>query len=221
MNTNTPNARPFDAPTAFTPTDSYGTGFGTVASTLSGTEAQRVNTPEELLAHQLAGLYDAEQRLAAALPLMADCVQNPDVREAILQHAQETAQQVQRLDQCFTFLNVPRPTVSCDAVAGMVQEFQQFQSLASPECLEGYVIAGGCKIEAYESAAYLGVKALATVLDLRSVVDLLDESLDEEERTAATMNGAWRTWTHAATGTAPTFGERITSGVAGVFSGAR
>ena len=67
---------------------------------------------ETLLLDQLEDLYDAEQRLTKALPLMAEAANNTALQAAFQQHDRETRHQVRRLEQAFQALGKcrrPRP----------------------------------------------------------------------------------------------------------------
>ena len=56
-----------------------------------------IQNTQDLFLYSLCGMYDAERKLVQVLPTLAQEVQDPQVREAFLQHQQETQQHVRNL----------------------------------------------------------------------------------------------------------------------------
>jgi|GEM_PF-6421039 len=110
---------------------------GTNTSTLLDTSIQfmflkerkaavRIQSPQDLFMYNLCSMYDAEQKLTQVLPELARESQNPQVRDAFLQHEQETRQHVRNLEQCFQILNQQPMALENYAVAGLKQNHDTF-----------------------------------------------------------------------------------------------
>ena len=59
----------------------------------------QMDTLRELYIAELKDLYSAEKQLVAALPKMAKCASNPELRRAFENHLAETEGHVERLEQ--------------------------------------------------------------------------------------------------------------------------
>ena len=59
------------------------------------------NSLTDVLAEDLADLYNAEQQLVAALPRLAAAAHSYELRDALESHLEETRVHVQRLDDVF------------------------------------------------------------------------------------------------------------------------
>jgi len=85
-----------------------------------------MQTPQDLFFYDLCAMYDAEQKLVQALPVLARECQIPQVSEAFLEHQQETIQHVRNLEQCFQLLGRQPLTLENHAVAGLKQDHDAF-----------------------------------------------------------------------------------------------
>jgi len=141
--------------------------------------------PEELFLHELSDMYDAEQRIAKMLPLMAKECTNPQVKQAFEEHEQETQQQIQHLEQCFQLLKTKPEKAQCAAVAGMKQEHESFlKEEPSADILTLFDLSGASKTEYYEMASYKGLIENATQLGEKQIAQLLQENYQQEEAMA-------------------------------------
>ncbi|HZS78547.1 MAG TPA: ferritin-like domain-containing protein [Ktedonobacteraceae bacterium] len=144
-----------------------------------------MKNPQQLFLHELGDMYDAEQRILHMLPLMANEVENSEVKSAFNMHEQVTHQQVKNLEQCFQILGEKPPRTSCDAIAGLKKEHDSFlKEGPSPEILTMFDLGGACKTEYYEMASYRGLVEKANLMGQPQVAQLLQENLRQEEAMA-------------------------------------
>src|SRR4051812_44798327 len=110
----------------------------------------------DLLIEELQDLYDAEQQLLKALPLMAESAFCEELREALQLHEQETKGQVVRLELVFKELKMAAKGKHCPAMAGLIKEGQELlkEKDADPTVLDAGLIVAAQKIEHYEIASY-------------------------------------------------------------------
>jgi ferritin-like metal-binding protein YciE len=141
-------------------------------------------TMQDLLIHQLQDIYSAENMLTKALPKMQEKASTEALATAFRDHLAETQNQVGRLDQVFDILGERPGGVKCKAMEGLIEEAQEILDEDGNESvIDAAIIAAAQRVEHYEISAYGSAKAFATLLGLSDVVQLLNET--QEEETAA------------------------------------
>ena len=142
------------------------------------------NNLNDLLIHQLKDLYDAETRLTAALPKMADAASRPELKQAFRTHLAETENQIRRLEQVFQRLNCPAEGETCPAMKGLIQEGQDIISAnGDPDVKDAGLIGAAQKVEHYEIASYGTARTFAQRLGFMDIAQILQQTLDEEGNT--------------------------------------
>jgi len=140
-----------------------------------------ITTLQDLLIDELKDLYSAEKQLLKALPKMADAASDAPLRQAILDHLEETRQHVTRLEQAFTSLGETPKAKTCKAMQGLLAEGEKTITKKAPDPLRDAGLIGAAqRVEHYEIAAYGTARAFAEELGLDDVAGLLQTTLDEE-----------------------------------------
>ena len=135
----------------------------------------------DLLVDELKDLFSAEHQLFKALPRMARAAHNPELRTAFEKHLQETHGHAQRLEQICDSLDARPRGKKCVAMEGLIEEGKELLEEGGPvQVLDAGLIGAAQKVEHYEMAAYGTARAHAQLLGYRGVVDLLQQTLDEE-----------------------------------------
>jgi ferritin-like metal-binding protein YciE len=144
----------------------------------------KLNTLTEALHSELADLYDAEQQLVSRLPQVAQAVQSSTLRKAVEEHLQETREQVVRLEKVFEMVGRRPERDECQAMQGLLEEVEEVEEVIAAsgdrQVKDAVLIGALQRVEHYEMAGYGTARAFAKQLDMDEVVDLLQESLDEE-----------------------------------------
>ncbi len=138
---------------------------------------------KDLLVDQLRDLYNAEQQLTSALPKMARAATSPRLVDAFEGHAKETLKQVNRLAQIFEVLEQKPKGKTCKAMQGLIKESEEAIDMLedwAPEVVDAALIVAAQKVEHYEIAGYGSMRTFAQILGEKDVVELLQETLDEE-----------------------------------------
>ena len=147
-----------------------------------------LNSLDDLLVVQLQDLYDAEQRLTKALPLMADAATNKELKAAFQKHLRETEQHVTRLEKVFSILGQSAKSHTCEAMKGLVEEGNEaINAGGDPEVRDAALIAAAQRVEHYEMAGYGTVRSYARLLNNAKAEQLLQETLEEEKATDAKL----------------------------------
>ena len=157
-----------------------------------------LDTLHEIFIDQLKDIYSAENQLVKALPKMAKAASSPELKQAFEEHLEQTREQVERLDQVMEIAGATGKGKKCAGMEGLIEEGKEVIDMkgeATPAALDAALIAAAQRVEHYEIAAYGTVCTFAKILGMRDALDLLKETLNEEETTdkrltqiAATVN---------------------------------
>ena len=141
----------------------------------------KIPTIAKLLEDQLKDIHSAEAQLVKALPKMAKKASSSELKKAITSHLEETRHHVERLDQIGQTLGVKLSGKKCKAMEGLIQEGAEVLEADGPgSVIDAALIAAAQRVEHYEISAYGSARALASHLGHDDIVELLQETLDEE-----------------------------------------
>lgn len=144
---------------------------------------------EDLFHHQLRDIYNAEQQLIKAMPEFQNEAVNPELKDALAKHLEETKSQKERLDQVADELGIDLEGETCEAMKGLIEEGKDFVSEdASDHVRDAGIIADAQRIEHYEISAYGTVRHFSKALGHDNVTDILQEILDEENNADEILN---------------------------------
>jgi len=166
-----------------------------------------LQTLEDVFSEQLKDIYSAENQILKALPKMAKAASSPDLQRAFEEHFEQTAKQVERLDQIMAMVDATGKGKKCKGMGGLLEEGSEVleqKRTASPAALDAAMIAAAQRVEHYEIAAYGTLCTYAKQLGNREALALLKETLQEEEETdkrlsqiASTVNLEAAEWQQA------------------------
>jgi ferritin-like metal-binding protein YciE len=141
----------------------------------------KLDSLEDVFAHELNDLYSAEDQLVEALPKMAEAASSEELKKAFEHHLEETRDHRDRIQEIFGQLGKRRSGAECKAMKGLIAEGEEvIKSKGDATAKDAALIAAAQRVEHYEIAAYGTAKTLAGELDLGEAKDLLDQTLDEE-----------------------------------------
>jgi ferritin-like metal-binding protein YciE len=143
----------------------------------------------ELLIDELSDLYSAEKQLVEALPKMAKAASCEKLRTAFQDHLTVTQGHVQRLEEAFQELGDKPKRKKCKAMEGLIEEGAEIiKKKGLPEVKDVALIGAAQRVEHYEMAAYGTSRAIAESLELSSIAELLQQTLDEERDADTELN---------------------------------
>ena len=138
----------------------------------------------DLFVHELRDLYDAENQLLKALPLMAQAAKSPQLKKAFEMHLRETQEQVRRLEQVFKGLSETPEGKTCKGMQGLIAEAkEELGEDADPAVMDAALIVAAQKVEHYEIAGYGSECTFARVLEYHDAARILKQTMAEEEST--------------------------------------
>lgn len=140
------------------------------------------NTIKDLLADEIKDLYSAEKQLTKAIPKMAKGSNDPALKDAFTAHLTETQGQVARLEEVGQLLGIKVTGKKCAGMEGVIEEGAEVLEEEGEETiLDLGIIGAGSRVEHYEMAGYMTAISLARRMNAGEVVNLLQQSLAEEE----------------------------------------
>ena len=141
-----------------------------------------MKTLEDLFFDQLADMYDAEQRIAKALPKMIKAATCAKVQEALQNHLGETEGQISKLEEAFESIGKKAEAHKCKATVGILDEGDELASdFKGSPAINAAVIAACQKVEHYEIATYGCLHEWAELLGHDEAASLIEEILEEEK----------------------------------------
>lgn len=156
---------------------------------------------QELFVQQLKDLHSAEGQLVKALPKMAKGATNPELRQAIEMHLEETKSQQQRIEEIFEGerLNGSPRGHKCKGMEGLIEEgAEMLEDDGEQNVIDAGLIAAAQRVEHYEIAGYSTARAMAELLGLSQATRLLSQSLNEEEAADKKLTQIAAQYVHAA-----------------------
>lgn len=145
---------------------------------------KKLESLKDLYLHELKDIYSAEKQITKALPKLAKTASSEELQTAFEEHLQQTENQIARLDKIFQRLGESSTGPKCKGMEGLLKEGEDFiKEKATPSVLDAGMIVAAQKVEHYEIAAYGSLCTYAELLGNEEDLDLLKETLAEEEET--------------------------------------
>ncbi|HUO50594.1 MAG TPA: DUF892 family protein [Candidatus Paceibacterota bacterium] len=144
----------------------------------------------DLFVLKLGALLDIEEQITKALPKFAKAASNEELREAFMEHLEETKQQTERLHEIFGMLDVAPKKTRVEAIRGMAEDSEWIiKSVKSPSARDALLIASAQYVEHYEMSGYESAIAWAEILDVYDAVGHLRDTLKEEQAASKKLAG--------------------------------
>lgn len=153
-----------------------------------------------LFKEQIKDAFSAETQLLAALPKLRDAANDTSLRELLGQHLTETEEHALRIRAICDELDCDPAGHRCKAMAGLIAEADDVirDTTSETAVLDAALICAVQKIEHYEIALYGCLCAYARMLRLEDPQALLQQTLDDERRSDATLTEIAELWINAA-----------------------
>ena len=137
---------------------------------------------EEFFHDELKDIYWAEKHLVKTLPKMQKAANATELKTAFADHLSVTKSHVERLDQVFGILGKKPQAKKCEAMEGITKEGESIieDTEAGTSTRDVGLILAAQKVEHYEIATYGTLCAYAKILGEPEAVEILLETLKEE-----------------------------------------
>lgn len=157
------------------------------SSRSTGYEASEMQAEklDEFMLDSLKDIYWAEKHLVKALGKLEKAATSQQLKDAFVNHAEETKEHVSRLEQVFEILGKKAQAKKCEAMEGLTKEAESIIEETEEGTLTRDValIMAAQKVEHYEIATYGGLTQLAKTLGQTDIAELFGETLQEEKDT--------------------------------------
>ena len=146
--------------------------------------AAKQKTLQDAFYETLKDVYYAEKQSVRALKKSAKAAEHDELKQAFETHAEESANQVERLQQVFEIIGKPARAKTCEAMQGLTSEMEEdLEDFGDSPAADAVLAACAQAVEHYEIARYGTLKTWATQLGYNDAAKLLDETLQEEKKT--------------------------------------
>jgi len=158
-----------------------------------------IQSMNELFLHGLQDIYYAESQVAKALSEMMNERIDSALFDNLEHHAEETQEQIKRIEQIFRALGREPQGVTCQAILGLIEEADEtIRAIEDEKVRDAAMLAAAQAMERYEITRYGTLVAWADQLGRTGVVeqkhlgsldivDLLQLTLDEEKNQDARL----------------------------------
>ena len=146
--------------------------------------AAKEKTLHDAFYETLKDVYYAEKQSVKALKKSAKSAEHDELRQAFETHAEESAHQVERLQQVFEIIGKPARAKTCEAMQGLTSEMEEdLEDFGGSPAADAVLVGCAQAVEHYEIARYGTLKTWASQLGYEDAAKLLDETLQEEKKT--------------------------------------
>ncbi|MCW1917496.1 ferritin-like domain-containing protein [Rhodobacter sp. KR11] len=135
----------------------------------------------DLFEHALRDMYYAEKKILKSLPKMIRAAQNPALKSGLTLHKEETAAQIDLLEQVFESIGKRAKGETCEAIDGILEECAGLlEDFAGSPAGDAAIIFSAQAVEHYEITRYGSMVAFAKALGLKTQAKLLGQILAQE-----------------------------------------
>lgn len=154
-----------------------------ITAFFSGNDSAADEGLRDLFITELKSVYYTEKQIVDSLTKQANAATSDEVREAFLQHQEETRGQIGRIDEIFRILSIAGGQHPGKAVDGLISDAQAVIDDTEDGSLtrDAALIIAAQKIEHMEIASYGSLLTLAHVLGFDQSAELLAQTLEEEK----------------------------------------
>jgi ferritin-like metal-binding protein YciE len=139
-----------------------------------------IQSPQELLLHELHGIEDAESEASQALEEQMEEVENSRLRKLLERRLKQGERLQKEIKRNLQKLNGESEGRENEAARGLIRDSQRLlQEVETPEMKEAVLIAGVQKLEHYCIAVWGTVRAMAEELGEDDLVQVMERAVEE------------------------------------------
>ncbi len=143
-----------------------------------------LETLQDLYYHELKDLYSAEKQIIKALPKMVKAAHHQKLADGFKEHLEQTKEHAARLETLLAKHQQSTRGPKCKGMEGVLAEgAEMIGEKGDPEVKDAGLISAGQRVEHYEMAGYGSARTYAELLGDKEGVQLLQETLSEEQAT--------------------------------------
>lgn len=151
---------------------------------------QKLTTPEELFHYQLRSARTMEDHSLEALATLHEAAKDAKIRKLFTHHADETREQISKLEQVFGLIGFDVTTAPSPSTTGISKQAESLLERSDAKLHDCVALASALGNEHFEISAYQGLILQATSLGSGDAAKLLTENLDQETHTSEELRTA-------------------------------
>lgn len=149
----------------------------------------QLNNLQDLLQYQLGTIFDAENQLIQALPVLEKSALNLDLKKIFSLHLDETKMHQERMLGMAHDLNIYLKDKTCGTMQKLINQATNFCNITGNQATkDSGLIAYAQRIEHYEIASYTNVIHYAQALNYNYLTKCLQQNLIEETNAYKTLH---------------------------------
>jgi ferritin-like metal-binding protein YciE len=141
---------------------------------------ERLNTPQELYNYKLGAALKMERTLVDMLGDSAEHAQDPQIREMLLQHREETRGHVANVERVFGLFGWDVDDSPCPAIHGIEREAKANIRRTDDAIVDAVILSGASEAEHHEIAVYENLIVSARAMGHDDAAVLLQQNLAQE-----------------------------------------
>ena len=137
----------------------------------------------DLFQKEIRSMYDMEVQLVDALADMAEKAQNPQLKQAFVDHRAQTMEHMRRLEKVAQIAGFDTDGEKSHVVRQLIKDAGGLADDIDPGSVrDAALIMAGQKAEHIEMALYGSARSLCQTMGLTDAVPLLEQTLQEEKQ---------------------------------------
>ena len=145
--------------------------------------AAKEKTLSDAFYETLKDVYWAEKQGTRSLGKAAKAAKSPELKKVFETHREQSAHQIERLEQVFEIIGKTARAKTCEAMKGISEEMtEDLEEFGDTAAADAVLIGCAQAVEHYEIARYGALKSWARQLGLAEAEKLLGETLEEEKQ---------------------------------------
>jgi ferritin-like metal-binding protein YciE len=144
--------------------------------------AAKEKTLSDAFYETLKDVYWAEKQGTRSLGKAAKAAKDPDLKKVFEEHREQSAHQIERLEQVFEIVGKTARAKTCEAMKGIAEEMtEDMDDFGDTAAADAVLIGCAQAAEHYEISRYGTLKSWARQLGFSQAEKLLAETLEEEK----------------------------------------
>ena len=160
--------------------------------------AAKEKTLSDAFYETLKDVYWAEKQGTRSLGKAAKAAKHPELKKVFETHREESAHQIERLEQVFEIIGKTARAKTCEAMKGISEEMtEDLEDFGDTKAADAVLIGCAQAVEHYEISRYGTLKSWAKQLGFAEAEKLLGETLEEEKKADQLLSETAETITNA------------------------
>ena len=141
----------------------------------------QIGDPNALFAYKLGTVLATERKVETMLKKLAPQVSDPQVKQGLERHLEETQGQIRNVEQAISTLGSDDTAHQDPVIQAVDEHAEQMLGRVDESLADAVILGGAAHVEHHEIAMYEGLITMAETMGQEEVVALLTENLEQEQ----------------------------------------